>query len=88
MQQTTVTLNGMAFRLAETQDIPALRQAIERAAQAGGRLVDLMLAGGIRVSLLVTPHLALLVEEHPIPDEPHEDAAQSPGPFDPEDLDF
>jgi hypothetical protein len=87
MQQTTVTVDGTAFRLAADQDVTALRRAIESAARLGGGLVELSLVDDTAVSVLVTPNLPLLVTQRPLPDEVS-DTAGTADVFDPDDLDF
>ena len=52
---TTLTTNGISYLISPKQDIPALKLALVRAGQAGGRFVDI-LTGDQTVSVLVNEH--------------------------------
>lgn len=56
MVQTTVSVDGIEFLLAQDQNIGELRAQIEDAAATSGRFVDFVVVGNRSMSVLITGH--------------------------------
>ena len=76
MELTTLRIDRQAYRLAPEQDVDALKAQILDAAAGGARFVDLLVEGGGRVSVLVSPSVSAQFEHHdvvpvePLPQDP------------------
>jgi hypothetical protein len=62
MLRTSVTVDGQMYRLAQGQDVDAIKTAAVEAARAGAGLVDFIVVGNRAVSVLVTPAIRVLFE--------------------------
>jgi hypothetical protein len=69
MLRTSVTVDGQRYRLAQGQDIEAIKSAAVDAARAGAGLVDFVVVGNRAVSVLVTPAIRVLFEKHEVEDD-------------------
>ena len=63
MSVQKIRVGNKQFILASSQDVVELKRQIVEAVRAGGAFVSLLTAGDELVSVLVTPHSAVHIEE-------------------------
>lgn len=56
MVQTEIVADGVAYLLAQDQDLAGLKRRIEDAVKTAGTFVDFVVVGNRQVSILITPH--------------------------------
>lgn len=70
-EKTIVAIDDDRFELDADASVPALRQAIERAVASGGQFVDIAVAHGNTVAVLITPRTRAIISViHEIAPEP------------------
>jgi hypothetical protein len=78
MLSTTVKVGREEFRLSLDQDVTEMKEAAVAAVRSGGQFIDLVVAGGAVVAVLMVPGQFVSVEQRPIviddrPEEPWAD---------------
>lgn len=63
MIRTTVTIEGKAYRLSQGTDVDRLKRSATEATQAGGGLIDFVIVGNRRVSVLISSGVPVIFEE-------------------------
>lgn len=84
MTRDTVRIAGERFVLAQGHDIEQVKQATVQAVRDGGALVDLVVLGNVRASVLVSPGLPVVfTSEELAPEEQDErDTGDLAAPYD------
>jgi len=66
MMRTSVSVNGVEYRLAQGRDIDDVKRATVAAVRSGGDLVDIVVVGNRLVSVLVSPGIPITFEGHEV----------------------
>lgn len=69
MQQVTLTVDGRSYALAQNTDVNRLRTTAEEAVAAGGRFVDVTIAGNTAIAVLISPGVPVLLTIRTVPDD-------------------
>jgi hypothetical protein len=87
--RTSVVIDGQKYPLAQGQDLETIKQATVAAARDGAGLVEFVVVGNRAVSVLVTPTIRVMFEEHEV-DRDDRDTGDVHAPFSSpvDDLDF
>lgn len=67
MIRTTVTIEGKIYGLSQGTDVGGLKRSATEATQAGGGLIDFVIVGNRRVSVLISSGVPVIFEEVEVP---------------------
>jgi hypothetical protein len=87
--RTSVVIDGQKYPLAQGQDLEAIKSATVAAAREGAGLVDFVVVGNRAVSVLVTPTIRVMFEEHEVDGDARDNGdLRAPFTSPVDDLDF
>jgi hypothetical protein len=73
MQRTTIQINGNDYRVAQNQDIDAIKRAAVTAVREGGDFITVTLVGNRELQILVSMGISITVQTEEVPDDDRDD---------------